>query len=220
MSDASQFPVTEGFGCQPGYPLNTGVCPPGQGYHNGIDYGCPSGTSIVVNGVVIGISGATGYVTGPHLHVGRWVGGVATNPGVGGGFHFASAMVTGVSEDATNGKYVRVQGDGASWVYLHMSDNSKVKIGQILQGGNVSDNTQLALDREQYLARIGAEVSVNAPIDSHAVDQIIANIRTLYAQNNAVTQIAEDRLNQIKQLQSGATGDYVPVTEQLYEKKV
>lgn len=136
MKDASQYPITELFGCRPGYPLNTNICPPGQGYHNGIDYGCPSGTDIIVNGTVIGISGATGEVTGPHLHVGRWVNGSSTDPGAGNGFKFQSAVVTEVGQDPTNGKYVRIQGDGASWVYLHMSNNGKVKVGQILQSQN------------------------------------------------------------------------------------
>lgn len=133
---AQDYPVTELFGCQPGYPLNKNLCPPGQGFHNGIDYGCPSGTPIAVNGVVIGISGATGAVTGPHLHVGRWVNGKSTDPGVGNGFRFNSAQVTEVGQDSVNGKFVRIQGDGASWVYLHMSDNGKVKVGQVLQGEN------------------------------------------------------------------------------------
>src|SRR5258708_7977686 len=138
MKDASQYPITELYGCQPGYPLNQNLCPPGQGFHRGIDYGCPSGTPIIVNGVEIGLSGATGAVTGPHLHVGRWIGGESTDPGVGNGFHFNSAVVAEVNEDPTNGKYVRVQGDDASWVYLHMSDNNKVSVGQVLQGDEMS----------------------------------------------------------------------------------
>lgn len=142
------FPVTELFGCQPGYPLNQNLCPPGQGYHNGIDYGCPSGTPIIVNGVTIGISGATGAVTGPHCHVGKWVNGGSVNPGVGNGFSFKSAVVTDVNQDATNGKYVALNGDGARWVYLHMSDNSKVKVGQVLQGGTTEmPLTQGQLDK-------------------------------------------------------------------------
>jgi hypothetical protein len=56
---------------------------------------------------------------------------------VGGGFTFQSATVTEVNQDSVNGKYVRVQGDGASWVYLHLSDNSLVKVGQELKGGDM-----------------------------------------------------------------------------------
>lgn len=143
MSDASTFPITELYGCQPGYPLNSNMCPPGQGFHKGIDYGCPVGTPIVVNRVTIGISGATGAVTGPHVHVGRWVNGQSTDPGVGNGWKFNSAVVTEIGSDPTNGNFVRVQGDGASWVYLHMSDNSKVKVDQVLQGGDMPTEAEV-----------------------------------------------------------------------------
>lgn len=131
--DASQYPITTPFGWVDGYPLNQDAAHPGQGFHNGIDYGCPAGTPVVVNGVTIGLSGNTGYSTGAHCHVGRWVGGKSTDPGVGGGFHFDDATVTECKEDATNGKYVRVQADGASWVYLHLSDNTLVSPGQELK---------------------------------------------------------------------------------------
>lgn len=146
------YPVTELFGCQPGYPLNTNLCPPGQGYHNGIDYGCPTGTAIIVNGVTIGLSGATGEVTGPHCHVGKWVNGVALDPGVGNGFIFSSAVVTEVNEDSVNGKYIRVQGDSASWVYLHMSDNSLVKVNQVLEADMVQTEED---NRGVFLAVVG-----------------------------------------------------------------
>jgi len=123
------YPITTPYGQVAGYPLN-------NGFHNGIDYGCPVGTPLVVNGVIIGLSGNTGYSTGAHCHVGKWINGVVQNPN-GGGFQFNSAKVTEINEDATNGKYVRVQGDGASWVYLHLSDNNKVKVGQVLQGATM-----------------------------------------------------------------------------------
>lgn len=127
MADASTYPITTPYGQVAGYPLN-------NGFHNGIDYGCPVGTPVVVNGVTIGLSGATGYVTGPHLHVGRWIGGTVTNPV--GGFHFNNAVVTQISSDSVNGNYVRIQADGASWVYLHLS-KQLVTVGQVLQGGNM-----------------------------------------------------------------------------------
>lgn len=130
MATAKDYPVTTPYGQVPGYPLN-------GGFHNGIDYGAPSGTPVVVNGKTIGLVGATGYVTGAHLHVGRWVGGTVTNPGVGGGFSFNSAVVTQVDTvgNSNNGKFVRIQGDGASWVYLHLSQIN-VSVGQSLQGGS------------------------------------------------------------------------------------
>lgn len=126
------YPVTTPFGQVPGYPLN-------GGFHNGIDYGYPMGTPVVVNGVTIGISNNTGASTGPHLHVGKWVGGKAVDPGVGNGFSFNSAVVYDTGSDATNGNFVRVQGDGALWNYLHL-EKTLVTKGQVLKGGTMAAN--------------------------------------------------------------------------------
>jgi hypothetical protein len=121
---ALSYPVTQNYGYDPSYPT-------ADHFHKGIDYGCPMQTPVIVNGVQIGLSGNSGFVTGPHLHVGRWIGSVHTNPGVGNGFNFGDAVVTEINEDATNGKYVRVQADGASWVYLHLFEQT-CSVGQRL----------------------------------------------------------------------------------------
>ncbi len=151
MKTANQYPVTTPYGKVAGYPLN-------NGFHNGIDYGCPTGTPVVVNGVQIGLSGSTGYSTGPHLHVGRWVNGLPTNPK--GGFTFKSAKVTEINQDKTNGKYVRVQADGASWVYLHLSKQT-CKVGQTLKGASMSpqDKLDLALGRKARRDHWQAQIS-------------------------------------------------------------
>jgi len=124
MSDVSQYPVTFGYG-DTSPPYGT----PSMPFHRGEDRACPSGTPVIVNGVQIGLSGSTGWSTGPHLHIGRFAGG-STNPN-GGGFSFGDAVVTQVKEDNINGKYVRVQADGASWVYLHLSEQT-CSVGQHL----------------------------------------------------------------------------------------
>jgi len=143
---AQDYPVTTPYGQVAGYPLN-------NGFHNGIDYGCPSGTPVVVNGVTIGLSGATGYATGPHLHVGRWIGSTVTNPV--GGFNFKSAVVTQVASDAVNGNYVRLQADGASWVYLHLS-KQLVTVGQVLQG----EQDMPIPDADNYYWRYGQDLAM------------------------------------------------------------
>jgi hypothetical protein len=125
MANASDFPITFPYGATSA-PYGTPQSP----YHRGTDRAMPEGTPVVVNGVQIGLSGRSGWATGPHLHIGRFVNGRDTNPG-NGGFNFNSAVVTQVAEDATNGKYVRVQADGASWVYLHMSQPT-CSAGQVL----------------------------------------------------------------------------------------
>lgn len=123
------YPVTTPYGEVAGYPLN-------NGFHNGIDYGYPMGTPVVVNGVVIGLSNNTGSTTGPHLHIGKFVNGVVQNPGVGNGLGFKSAVIYDTGEDAIDGKYVRITGDGALWNYLHL-ESTLVTKGQVLQGDDM-----------------------------------------------------------------------------------
>lgn len=118
------YPVTFVYGFSAAY---------GPDFHYGEDRTCPVGTPVTVNGVIIGYSGNTGLSTGPHCHIGKWIGGQSYNPS-GGGASFSSATVTEVHPTDTdnNGKYVRVQGDGYSWVYLHLS-SVNVKVGDILK---------------------------------------------------------------------------------------
>ena len=194
MSNVPDFPVTTPFGWVPGYPLN-------NGYHNGIDYGCPVGTTVIVNGVTIGLTGNTGSSTGPHCHVGRWVGGKATDPGVGGGFTFQSAVVTEINEDNVNGKYVRVQGDGASWVYLHLSNNQLVSVGQELEGGEMAepiiDNTNEA---RQIALEYGWEIAGDDPYLGRAVGKTELQYRTELAPS--VKNIITQRTNELAEAQA------------------
>lgn len=125
MAQAKDYPVT--------FPYGATTAPYSPSYpHKGDDRAMPVGTSVRVNGVQIGNSGKTGFVTGPHLHVGKWLNGRHYNPG-GKGFSFNSAVVTQIDpyDNDANGKFVRVQADGYSWVYLHLSEIT-CKVGQKL----------------------------------------------------------------------------------------
>lgn len=153
------YPVTTPFGQVAGYPLN-------NGFHNGIDYGYPMGTPVVINGVTIGISNNTGATTGPHLHVGKYIGGAVQDPGVGNGFSFNSAVVYDTGYDTTNGNFVRITGDGALWNYLHL-ESTMVTKGQVLaqkendmpNDGDIDnvylqDNGRKATDSEKAAYRV------------------------------------------------------------------
>lgn len=121
--------------------------------HKGEDRAAPMGVAITVNGNIIGYVGTTGYSTGTHLHVGKWKGSNHYPPN-GGGATFTNAVVTQVAEDTVNGKYVRIQADGYSWVYLHMSRQTAT-VGQVLKqvtstkGDNVFQNDKEV--QEAYL---------------------------------------------------------------------
>lgn len=152
MRDASTYPVTFPYGAT-SPPYGTASMP----YHRGDDRAMPTGTPVIVNGVTIGLSGSTGASTGPHLHIGQFVGGQDKNP-LGQGFTLDNATVTEIGSDATNGNFVRVHGSGVDWVYLHLSNNKLVKVGDKLQGGNMQPYTynedefyiawKLAFDRD------------------------------------------------------------------------
>lgn len=155
MKDASQYPITQPYGYDPSYPLN-------GGFHRGIDYGCPTRTPVVVNGVTIGLSGATGKVTGPHLHVGKFVGGNVTDPGAGKGFSFSSAIVHSIGHDDVNGNYIRLTADGALWVYLHLSE-IKVQAGQQLTGKELTMTPEVKAAFEDLKNHV---LGLEAQIDS------------------------------------------------------
>lgn len=196
MAQASDYPITTGYGQVPGYPLN-------GGFHNGVDRAMPNGTPVIVNGVTIGLSNNTGASTGPHLHMGRYVNGSPTNPG-GGGFTFNSAVVHSTGQDNMNGKFIRITGDGAIWNYLHLQSIA-VAQGQVLKKeepmpneGDVHNAYLTANDRKAT----AEEVKVYTSKPWSAVDGLYYG------------KILVD----MKQFKNSSPSDYQPVTEQLYKK--
>lgn len=150
------YPVTQGYGLDPDYPLN-------GGFHRGIDYGCPNGTPLIVNGVTIALTNNTGGSTGPHCHVGKFVDGVVQDPGVGNGFNFNTAIVYDSGSDTLNGNYIRLTADGALWVYLHLQKVIAVK-GQILRG--VSDMSTVGeVEFHDLFEAFFGPMSLNAPTE-------------------------------------------------------
>lgn len=99
--------------------------------HHGTDYGCPTGTPVVVSGKTLGRSGNTGYSTGPHLHVDK-----ATrypsdsllyyrNPK---GWEDISGTVHFAGEAGSAGNMVVIKSGKYYYRFLHLSKIS-VKIG-------------------------------------------------------------------------------------------
>lgn len=125
---SSDYQMTFGYGLTDP-PYGTTQYP----YHRGDDWYMPEGIPIVVNGVQIGISGMTGFVDGPHVHVGKWVGGKDKNP-QSQAWTLDNPRVSEVGYDTTNGNFVAlVDAANVRWVYLHMKEKStNVKVGDYL----------------------------------------------------------------------------------------
>lgn len=125
---SSDYQMTFGYG-RTDSPYGTAAFP----YHKGDDWYMPDGTPVVVNSVQIGISGHTGFVTGAHCHIGRFVAGKDTNP-QRQGWTLNNPHVTDIGYDDTNGNYVGLlDAQGVRWVYLHMQEKStNVKVGDYL----------------------------------------------------------------------------------------
>lgn len=149
MKTAKDFPITFPYGSRDGvyYAIKdrrNSAPPYGDGkvskingsvgaYHRGDDRAMPTGTQVKVNNTVIGLSGATGAASGPHLHIGRFRLNVAINP-EGNGFKLRSkAKVTRTGKDDISGNFVYVKNPmGDLWFYCHLS-KIKVKVGDIVK---------------------------------------------------------------------------------------
>lgn len=141
MRDASTYPVTFPYGATtPPYGPGSAIGP----YHRGDDRIMPVGTPVVVNGTQLGLSGMSGAVTGPHLHIGKFINGQDVNP-QGKGFALSNpAVVDSIGYDSLNGNYVRVRDSGGTiWVYLHLS---QVSVGK----GKVLGDSMNDAERQDY----------------------------------------------------------------------
>lgn len=100
--------------------------------HHGIDWACPTGTEVRVGGTLIGLSGATGTVSGPHLHVDRSIDGsrIYANYRSPRYYYKISGVVTFAGPAGTAGNMVVIRADdGDTYRLLHLSV-IKVKVGQ------------------------------------------------------------------------------------------
>lgn len=141
---ARDYPVTLGFGAT-SWPYSVNAP------HEGEDLGCPVGTDVVVAGTLIARSGATGNVTGPHVHYARYKNGKIPggifdvsqnrtyfNPH---GAFDVSGTVTFASANGTAGNEVTILGDDG-WYYRFLHNSSILsRIGDKV--GNMPDPNQI-----------------------------------------------------------------------------
>lgn len=141
MSDASTYPVSFPYGA-----TSAPYSPAAP--HRGDDRPCPSGTPVMLAGVQIGLTGATGKVTGAHLHIQEWKGNYAATrkpqnsfkPGV-----VVNVDPEGTQGDGSFGKFITVQtSDGWNDSYCHLSQIN-VQVGDRI-GGDMWNITKEQID--------------------------------------------------------------------------
>ena len=124
--------------------------------HRGDDRPCPVGTPVVIEGVSIGLTGATGFVSGPHLHIQEWQSDYANTRKPQNAF--VPGKVVNIDPDGTQGdgsfgKFITIQtADGWNDTYCHLSQIN-VSVGQVI--GDEMDEITLAQQNALVLAQTG-----------------------------------------------------------------
>jgi hypothetical protein len=122
--------------------------------HRGDDHPCPTGTPLVIGGGQIGLTGATGNVIGPHLHIQEWHNEYsdvrkpqnAFAPGT-----VVNVDPTGTQGDGSFGKFITIQtADGWNDTYCHLSWID-VNVGDVLTKGVMMTPKNLLINYFQAL---------------------------------------------------------------------
>lgn len=146
MKPCNDYPISFAYKAQDGqyYGPNGSV----GLYHRGEDRACPTGSPIIVQGVTIGLVGATGLASGPHLHFQCMRGGdVDPAP-----YRWAAGKVTTAGWHSQFGNHIRItHTDGTEMIYAHLS-KINVTVGQVL-GGSTGGGDMPIPDHDNYYGR-------------------------------------------------------------------
>lgn len=120
---AKDYSVTFGFGAY------DGVFYSKEHPHRGNDRPTPTGTPIVIGNTTIGLTGATGLVSGPHLHTQAGNDFYAQNPFNPTGHEFKAGTVVQTGTASEWGNYIIIKSGDVYVVYAHLS-KINVRTGQ------------------------------------------------------------------------------------------
>lgn len=141
MATAADYYVNFGYKATDGYYYGqNGIV--GK-YHRGNDRPCPSGTPIVISGVTIGLTGATGLASGPHLHTQACTAGSSyTNDLDPGPYEFKNGTVVVAGWHSQFGNYIVIRVGGVDITYAHLS-KINVSVGQTITSAQSAGGSQV-----------------------------------------------------------------------------
>lgn len=180
--------------------------------HRGDDYLVPNRTELFIGDILAGLTGSTGYTTGPHLHVQEWFVDVANTRKPQHAFEGGTVVAANNNPDQQWGKHITTQNaDGWNTTYAHLSEVN-VKVGQVIGGEMVTnesleDAMAIGLDRPPFDAErtdwVGkiTDAQLTKTIrNSDEFKQRMDGLRKLWqeSQNKKQSSEAEKKLQAIK----------------------
>lgn len=176
MRDAASYPISFPYGStDPPYSP--------QHKHRGDDRACPTGTPIIIGGTTIGMTGATGFVIGAHLHIQEFKDDYSNVRKPQNAFKPGIVTVidpNGTIGDGTFGKFVVTQNaDGWSDSYCHLSQIN-VKVGQRI--GDSMPDIDWHFNYVNFLKavqKVADELGVIHDADHVDVDAMLAAVKKL-----------------------------------------
>lgn len=159
MKNAAQYPIS--------FPYGATSAPYSSSHpHRGDDRACPIGTPVIINGITIGLTGATGKVTGPHLHIQESLNSYTNTRKPQNAFKPGTVVnidPNGTQGDGSFGKFITIRNaDGWDDSYCHLSQINVTK-GQIIGGDMPITPTQVDKVIKMGLHRPSTEAELNNP---------------------------------------------------------
>lgn len=214
--NANQYPVTFGYKAQDGYYYGpNGIV--GK-YHRGNDRPTPSGTPVVVGTQVIGLTGATGLVSGPHLHTQACTAGSNySNDLDPAPYEFKYGTVVGAGWHSQFGNHIVIRTNGVDLTYAHLS-KINVTVGQVI-GVNESMFQTIEEVKEAYLQMRG-KVGTDAEMRPWIGQSKQRWIQVSKAETDSVRKQLADVKKALANEQAKPPKEVVKIVEKIVEKPV